>query len=171
MSSATATNRVTSSCRMGINEPHRHKAVAGAWRLPPGQALGLAPRRPAVLRVRRGRVWATLGVPEVQVPGELGDRFLDAGDCLRVPAGARLVLEVVARPGEGAAAAQFDWSDAAASAEAARFERDVLAPWHELGAASAQAARATGRLLRGLLVYGEGRVLAWRRARLAPGCR
>lgn len=174
MSSASMAILSGNSCDSCINDEQDHQAVTGAWRLPSGQALSLWPQRPALLRVRHGRVWATLGVAGVRVPGELGDHFLDAGDCLHVPAGARLVLEAMAPPGEAAMAAQFDWTEAAQAhvpLEATRFERDVLMPWRELGAASGQAARAVGRLLCGLLAHGEQRVLAWWRERLGPGCR
>lgn len=138
---------------------------AGAWRLHPGHAMRLQPTEGAVLQVRSGRLWVTLGEPDAGVPGCSGDRFLQDGDRLVVPAGARLVMESLdAR--EGDAPVCFDWTDLAADAgAAARFGREVAAPSRELMLALGQAGLAAARVLRGLLGYGEflvagrGRVL------------
>ena len=141
-------------------------ARAGAWRLHPGCAMSLRPKDTAVLRIRRGRVWVTLGEPGVMSPEGAGDRFLQDGDALLVPAGSRLVMESLAPRGASDPVC-FDWTDAAAPAlEAGRFGRDVLLPLHELGAALGQSGLALARVLRGLLGYGEflvagrGRVLS-----------
>lgn len=140
-------------------------ARAGAWRLHPGCAMSLRPKDTAVLRVRRGRVWITLGEPGVMSPDGAGDVFLQDGDLLVVPAGARLVMEPLAPRGASDPVC-FDWSDAAAPVAAqGRFGREVLQPLHELGAALGQSGLAMARVLRGLLGYGEflvagrGRVL------------
>ena len=136
----------------------------GSWRLHPGHAMSLSPKKTAVLRIFCGQVWVTLGGPYQGAPNELGDRFLGPGDVLAVPAGARLVMEPVANPGD-TGPVHFDWSDAAASASPSRFAREVVSPTRELGAALGQAGVATARVLRGLLGYseyltaGRGRVL------------
>ncbi|MDP3924301.1 MAG: hypothetical protein Q8Q84_13170, partial [Hydrogenophaga sp.] len=75
-----------------------------------------------------------------------------------------LVLEPLAARGD-TAPVHFDWSDACAQAAPTRFDREVLQPTRELGAALGQAAMAMARVLRGLLGYreflvaGRGRVL------------
>mgnify|MGYP000898523318 CR=1 FL=1 len=108
MSQVATAFRFPVSCRIGINE--RPAAVAGNGSLLSGRVMSLRPRRPAVLHVRQGLVWATLGVRELWRPGESGDHFLSPGECLHVPAGARLVLEVVA--GQPGTPARFDWTEA-----------------------------------------------------------
>lgn len=143
-------------------------ARAGAWRLHPGCAMSLRPKDAALLRVRRGRVWVTLGQPAGLSPDEAGDRFLRDGDTLLVPAGTRVVMEPLALRDDPQPVC-FDWSDAVApmadGATAGRFRREVMLPLHELTAALGQSGLALVRVLRGLLGYGEflvagrGRVL------------
>lgn len=150
--------------------PHAHVAPSrrpaiGTWRLHPGHAMALRSRQSAVLRVFCGRVWVTLGQPAGATPQSAGDRFLAPGDVLTVPAGARMVLEPIAPPGD-AAPVHFDWTDAPAMARPGRFAREVGLPLRELAAALGHVALATVRVLRGLLGYGEflvpgrGRVLS-----------
>lgn len=140
------------------------RAPIGAWRLHPGHAMSLSPKKTAVLRIFCGQVWVTLGGPYQGAPNELGDRFLGPGDVLAVPPGARLVMEPVARP-DDAGPVHFDWSDATASAAPSRFAREVASPARDLGEALGRAGVATVRVLRGLLGYseflaaGRGRVL------------
>lgn len=142
----------------------RRQAI-GSWRLHPGHAMGLRPQQTAVLRIFCGRVWVTLGQPGGASPDTAGDRFLGPGDLLVVPAGARLVMEPLAAPGD-AQPVHFDWSGATAPAMPSRFDREVASPARDLGAALGQAAGALGRVLRGLLGYseflvaGRGRVLS-----------
>lgn len=139
---------------------------AGAWRLQPGHAMSLCPKQPALLRIHRGRVWVTLGAPGVASPDGAGDRFVQGGESLLVPAGARLVMEPLSTR-EGSGPVCFDWSDVAASEAApGRFGREVLAPMRELGASLGLASLSLLRVVRGLLGYGEflvagrGRVLS-----------
>ena len=150
--------------------PHAHFAPSrrpaiGNWRLHPGHAMTLRPKQGAVLRVFCGRVWVTLGQPAGATPQSAGDCFLGPGDVLAVPAGARMVLEPIAAPGD-AAPVHFDWTDAPAVARPGRFAREVGLPLRELGAALGHVAVATARVLRGLFGYGEfllpgrGRVLS-----------
>ncbi|MDP2416251.1 MAG: DUF2917 domain-containing protein [Hydrogenophaga sp.] len=149
--------------------PHPHTAPSrrpaiGTWRLHPGHAMTLRPKQTAVLRIFCGQVWATRGQPAGATPHTAGDHFLGPGDVLTVPAGMRLVLEPVVARGD-TAPVHFDWSDAPAATNPARFDREVLQPTRELGAALGQAAVAMVRVLRGLLGYreflvaGRGRVL------------
>lgn len=140
-------------------------AAIGSWRLHPGHAMSLRPKKTAVLRIFCGRVWVTLGQPGGASPENAGDRFLGPGDVLAVPADARLVMEPVAAP-DDTAPVHFDWSDAAAGAAPGRFAREVVSPTRELGAALGLAGAALARVLRGLLGYseflvaGRGRVLS-----------
>lgn len=140
---------------------------AGAWRLHPGSAMSLRPKAGAVLRVRRGRLWVTLGEPDGGVPGASGDRFLRDGDAVVVPAGVRLVMESLdAR--EGDAPVAFDWTEPAAGARASdRFGREVVMPSRDLVRALGLAGQALARVLRGLLGYG-GFVVSGRGCGLAP---
>jgi Protein of unknown function (DUF2917) len=138
---------------------------AGAWRLYPGHAMGLCPKETSVLRVHRGRVWVTLGAPGAPSPQDSGDRFLQAGESLVVPVGARLVMEPLV-PSGATDPVCFDWSGAMAPVAADRFGREVLAPMRELAGALGQAGIALARVLRGVLGYseflvaGRGRVLS-----------
>lgn len=136
-----------------------HQAVApagrqaiGTWRLHPGHAMSLRPRRASVLRVYCGRVWVTLGGPHPVLGRESGDRFLSPGDVLKVPAGARLVMEPLAAAGD-VQPVHFDWSAAPEGLADARFEREVRAPARDAVVLLGQAAVALGRVLRGLLGY------------------
>lgn len=145
--------------------------LAGAWCLAQGRALGLHAGHPAELRILRGHVWVTLGDAlqrfEPAAGQVAGDVFLHSGDVLRVPRGARLVMESLDTASEPAAL--FDWIEdpgRALRSRPGRFRRDVLAPGHDLALALRQAAMAFARLVRGLLGYGEflvagrGRVLS-----------
>ncbi len=139
--------------------------VAGAWRLLPGSALSLKPKADAVLRLRRGGVWVTLGETDQGMPDASGDRFLREGEALLVPAGARVVMESLQSQGTDGPVL-FDWTDLAVNpAASSRFRREVVTPSRELVLALGQAAVALVRVLRGLLGYseylvaGRGRVL------------
>ncbi len=144
---------------------HPRRQAIGSWRLHPGHAMSLRPHRVGLLRVYCGRVWVTFGQAGGASPATAGDRFLGPGDVLAVPAGARLVMEPLAGPGE-TAPVHFDWSEATQPPEVERFRREVLAPAHDLRHALAQVALATARVLMGLLGYrdylvaGRGRVLS-----------
>lgn len=91
---------------------------------------------------------------------------MSAGESLVVPAGARLVMEPMVPRGVTEPVC-FDWSDAQAPVtRPGRFAREVAAPSRELASALGQAAFALGKVLRGVLGYGEflvagrGRVLS-----------
>jgi len=145
--------------------------TAGAWCLTQGRALGLLAGQPAELRILRGHVWVTLGeaIQRTELAGArvAGDVFLHAGDVLKVPRGARLVMESLDTASEPAAL--FDWVEDPSRAlrdRPGRFKREVLAPGRDLALALRQAAFAFARLVRGFLGYGEflvagrGRVLS-----------
>ena len=57
-------------------------AVSGCWSLMPGQAISLMPREAGVLRIARGRVWATVDGPPSGHGNESGDHVLLAGQRL-----------------------------------------------------------------------------------------
>ncbi|WP_372662918.1 DUF2917 domain-containing protein, partial [Hydrogenophaga sp.] len=140
----------------------------GSWKLAAGAALSLHPRRAGCLRLAAGRVWVTLGGPYAGHGNERGDLFLQAGESVAVPAGARLVVESVQAPAMGPA--RFDWSEHAEAkvgvgARPSRFQSQVVCPARDLVQALAQAGGALLRLFGGVFGYGEylmagrGRVL------------
>lgn len=88
---------------------------------------------------------------------ESGDHFLSPGDTLRVSAGARLVMEPLVDAGDERPV-HFDWSEVAPERRGERFAREVLVPARELRTAVAQSGWALGRLLRGLVGWGGGRL-------------
>jgi Protein of unknown function (DUF2917) len=88
---------------------------------------------------------------------ESGDHFLLPGDTLRVPAGARLVMEPLADAGDERPV-HFDWSEVIPQRRSERFAQDVLAPAHELRAAVVQSGVALARLVRGLIGWGGARL-------------
>lgn len=88
--------------------PHIPRVPAGCFRLEPGRAITLAPVRPGRLRIAQGRAWVTLGGPYQGPLNDQGDRCLESGDTLDVPARASLVMEPLVLRGEGGAV-WFDW--------------------------------------------------------------
>ncbi len=137
------------------------RAAPHGGRLEARQAISLRSPVPRCLHITQGRAWVTLGVPARGAGNALGDHMLEAGQRLRVPAGARLVMEPW-QPGQDEPV-HFEWC--ALSAEPGRFGREVARPTRELVVALGQAAGAFGRLVRGVLGYseflvaGRGRVL------------
>lgn len=129
------------------------RTAIGSWRLHPGHAMSLRPRRASLLRIYCGRVWVTQGGPYPVIGRESGDRFLSPGGTLWVPAGARLVMEPLAEPGDERPV-HFDWTEAPRQRAGERFAREVLVPARELQRAVALSGRALARLLRGLVGWG-----------------
>lgn len=125
------------------------RAAIGSWRLHPGHAMSLQPRRASLLRIYCGRVWVTQGGPYPVLGRESGDRFLSPGETLRVAAGARLVMEPLAEAGDERPV-HFDWSEAPGQRPGESFAREVLVPARELQRAVVQSGQALARLLRGL---------------------
>ncbi len=129
----------------------------GGWRLHPGQAMALRPRRASLLRIYCGRVWVTQGGPYPVEGRESGDHFLSPGDAPRAPAGARLVMEPLADAGDERPV-HFDWTEVVPQRRSERFAQDVLTPAHELRAAVVQSGVALARLVRGLIGWGGARL-------------
>lgn len=69
----------------------------GGWILAPHSALTLHSAEPGVMRVVRGRVWATVDGPHSGPANDLGDQVLQQGEALQVRADQRLVIEPWAR--------------------------------------------------------------------------
>lgn len=125
-------------------------------RLLPGQAITLRPRRASLLRIDRGRVWATSSGPHRVLGRESGDRFLAPGDALRVPAGTRLVLEALTEPSDQQPV-HFHWSEAVVPSRSEVFARQVLAPARELRRSAVHTLLALQRLVHGLIGWSTGR--------------
>jgi Protein of unknown function (DUF2917) len=142
-------------------------SVGGGWQLAPGQALSLYPRTDGLLRITRGRAWATL---DLRAPGhrsEAGDHFLQAGEHLVVRAGRHLVFESL-----DPAVVCFEWvpSLAIEALPVAARELQLSQAWADVGLAAGQTGRALLRLLGGLLgslpwLLGTGVRLRRRRGR------
>lgn len=89
---------------------------SGNWLLQTGRAISLMPAAGGQLTVARGQLWATLGEGGTTLRrnarlarcATLQDHFLNAGDKLLVPPGARLVIESMGRA--QAMPAAFAWS-------------------------------------------------------------
>lgn len=117
-----------------------------AKELAPHRALTLHAAQPRELHIVQGRVWLTLDRGATP-----GDHFLAAGDSLYLPPGTRAVLE-------GYPAQPVRWVCHAAEAPQAapgRFAREVAQPARELAQALFTVVRASGRLLQGVLRYGD----------------
>jgi hypothetical protein len=57
------------------------------------QVISLFAEQDSELRIKQGRVWATLGTGGDDVDDNYGDHFLDAGQTLSVAKGQNLVFE------------------------------------------------------------------------------
>lgn len=76
------------------------RAAAACHRVEPGHAITIEPRCAGRVSITQGRAWVTLGGPYQGPLNDLGDRFLQAGESLDVPAGAKLVMEPLGLPGD-----------------------------------------------------------------------
>lgn len=141
-------------------------AVFVCWKLMPGRAISLQPRKAGVLSIEQGQVWATFdGSPRV-FANELGDHFLQAGQQLAVRAGQHLVFEPYGAA--NATPVYFEWTPLPESVtlRASRWRVAVMRPLRDLGQAVRMAGLALGQLVLGLagyseyLVAGRGRVLS-----------
>ncbi len=81
---------------------------ARIWQLSKGRAMTMHARHATEIQVQSGCVWVTLDGPHGGTPKDSGDVFLNAGTCLLVPAGRRVVVEAL-RCADGDAA-HFSWS-------------------------------------------------------------
>ena len=136
---------------------HQSKAaLAGAWKLAGGRAMTLQPRESGVLRVARGSLWATSDGPHAGPGNDQGDRFLQAGEQLRVQRGQRVVIEAWNRMGP----AYFSWDPLPQTVARRVRATDLAQPVEDLRLALLLGARAAGRLaaaLAGLAWTGLGR--------------
>lgn len=82
---------------------------AGAWRLPPGQALTLKSAQGGRVRVARGGLWATFDGPHAGPANDRGDHLLEAGELIALRPGERLVVESASR----SASAYVEWEPGA----------------------------------------------------------
>lgn len=137
--------------------PSAGPALPGSWSLKAGRAVTLRPREASLLRVKQGRVWATLS-------SATGDHVLVPGSTLHVPAGDRVVIEPW--PVQERQPVFFDWDPSPvylaaaeplvtltpAPARARALQRaDVGLALRDLRAALADVAGATARLGFGVL--------------------
>jgi len=72
----------------------------GDWLLRAGQVMSHPVRQDETLKVRSGRLWLTTN-GELNAPSE--DLVLEAGQCLLLPAGQRVVVEALND-------SHFDWA-------------------------------------------------------------
>ena len=139
------------------------------WKLVPDRAVTLLPDGAGVLRVSRGRVWATLNGPHQGPANDWGDVVLRGGEQLKLLPGQQLVVEVY---GEAVnEPAYFSWEPSrAASAEAGPaaspwgdpLARPLLPASNYLPRLAGSAGRLLGRVGKLLLwlVPGRGRALS-----------
>lgn len=128
---------------------------SGHWLLQTNRASTVMAHGGAKLHIARGRVWATLGSAHANpyswrnTPLKpctmLKDYFLNAGDTLVVPPGARVVMESMALKHDLPAA--FDWDLMPPSAKIRRASHEeMLLATGELGTALSQVGCVVRRL-------------------------
>lgn len=134
-----------------LHQAHQSAAaLAGAWKLAGGRAMTLQPREPGLLRVARGSLWATADGPHPGPLNDQGDRFLQAGEQLRLLAGQRVVIEAWNRAGP----AYFTWDPLPQPLARPLRAADLAQPLEDLRLALLLGARAAGRLLATLIGLG-----------------
>lgn len=120
---------------------------AGTWHLAPQRAMSLLPRKNSQLLIVQGCAWITWDKPIGHGARADGDHFLEAGQTIDVPAGARLVME--ARHAKDAL--HFDWREMPPGLAQHRIPKagvsELARQWVQ---AWAQVGWATARLVRGL---------------------
>ena len=139
-----------------INSHQSATPLAGAWKLAGGRAITLQPRETGVLRVARGCLWATGEGPHPGPLNNQGDRFLQAGEQIRLHRGQRVVIEAWDRMGP----AYFSWDPLPQPVARQMRVADLAQPAGDLRLAVVLGARAAGRLaaaLVGLALPGLGR--------------
>lgn len=157
------------------------RPAAGCWKLTPGRALSLHPCEHGVLQIAQGRVWLTLrgqalaDVPaglRPDLPCDMADHVLQAGESLAVAPGQHVVMEAWSPAGAPAEGVAFHWAAQPSSARAPRLQRpgaewecSVALPLRDLVQALAQGGRAVG--LAGVQVLSAGGRLALGIARFA----
>lgn len=137
---------------------------SGNWLLQTGRAISLMPAAGGQLTVARGRLWATLGEggPPLRRNARLArcatlqDHFLNAGDTLLVPPGARLVIESMACAQTAPAAFAWGLLPQLALQTARPRRAGVVQAAGEVVQALGQVAHALRRLMHAVLA-GPGR--------------
>jgi hypothetical protein len=148
-----------------LSEPFSDRSLTTAP-LALGRGAVIAWRAPVagVLRVSSGRLWVTLDVARRSPLYDMGDHMVALGHDLRLRAGQRVVVE--AWPHAGESLTQLQWVAAPPSCMAQRWQTSVAEPVRDLVQGLGLSARASGRLLTGVLGYarffaaGRGRVLS-----------
>ncbi len=151
---------MSSSHTLEFQTCHSQDTIPGFWKLAPGRALSLQPRRAGLLRVAQGQVWVTLGVAPQGARNELGDYFLRAGEQLTISPGQQVVLEPLERGQQQAVFFEWTPSPALAQAAVAQDAGAVAQPLQDLGQALGMVAMALLHLGSGLLAYGRQLVSA-----------
>jgi hypothetical protein len=135
-------------------------ALPGTWKLAAGRAITLQPREAGILRVARGKLWATFDGPHGGPLNDLGDHVVGAGEQLRLRSGQRLVVEAW----NTRTPSYFSWDPLPVGARIAASRRAaVVQPLADLRLALVLGAGAAGRLVAGLaglaweLATGRGR--------------
>jgi hypothetical protein len=139
-------------------------ATAAPMALGKGKVIAWRAPGAGVLRVSSGRLWVTLDVVPRSPLYDMGDHMVVPGHDLRLRAGQRVVVE--AWPHAGESLTRLQWVAAPPSRLAQCWQTGVAEPVRDLVQGLGQSARASGRLLSGLLGYaglfaaGRGRVLS-----------
>lgn len=131
----------------------------GTWRLAPRRAMALLPRHDSQLLMVQGTAWITWDKPLDHGARSDGDYFLQAGQIIDVPAGARLVMEA-RHSGE---TLHFDWREMPPGLALQRLPqatlpellRQWLQAWVQVGGASVRLARGLCRPRLGGLTAGD----------------
>lgn len=125
-------------------------SLSGCWKLAAGRAVTLRPRKPGVLRIAHGRVWATVDGPHAGAANALGDRVLMPGEAIEIAAGQRIVIESWGAKVQ--ASAWFSWDYVQEPvAEPVRWAASVAQPLADLRLALVFGAGAVVRLMGALV--------------------
>ncbi|WP_255350691.1 DUF2917 domain-containing protein [Limnohabitans sp. DM1] len=118
----------------------------GTWHLAPQHAMSLLPRKDSQLLIVQGCAWITWEKPIAHWARSDGDHFLQAGQIIDVPAGARLVMQ--ARHAHETL--RFDWREMppglvqhrTPKASVSELARQWVQAWTQVGLATARLVRA-----------------------------
>lgn len=124
--------------------------LAGTWKLQGGRAMTLQPRESGMLRVARGSLWVTGDGPHAGPLNDQGDRFLQAGEQVRLSRGQRLVIEAWDKQGPS----HFSWDPLPQAAARSVRTAELVQPVEDLRLALGLGASAAGRLLAALAALG-----------------
>ncbi len=125
-------------------------SLSGCWKLAAGRAVTLRPRKPGVLRIAHGRVWATIDGPHTGAANAQGDQVLMPGEAIDIAAGQRIVIESWGPKVQ--ASAWFSWDYVQEPvAEPVRWTASVAQPLADLRLALVFGAGAVVRLVGALV--------------------